>query len=128
MIGIPGKRVKRRTQIEIDGRIVELPDRLLKVLLHLIVARLKKKNLHKLELGHTSDKGFKQISELKEAIKSALGDGDDFINNDYHGNYSLADHVEVGPCNIENLLALDQQPITDLTEELRRLLESQTKV
>ena len=127
VISIPGSRVKRRTQISVSGRIAELPDRLLTVLLRLMVAHLRGQQLHKVDLGYSGDKGFKAISLLREALKPVLGDGQNIIDNDYSGNYSLSKHVEIGICNADSLIAINHKPIADLAKELRGLLDSQAR-
>lgn len=118
LITIPGDRIKRRTRVAIASRLVELPDASLKVLLHLMIARRKGKQVHKIDLGATADQGFKGISTLRNELKPVLG-GIDIIKNDYQGNYSLMDDVTIGECAVENLLKIGDQTISELAKQLR---------
>jgi len=118
LITIPGDRIKRRTRVAIASRSVELPDASLKVLLHLMIARRKGRQVHKIDLGATADQGFKGISTLRNELKPVLG-GIDIIKNDYHGNYSLVDDVTIGECAVDNLLKIGDQTISELARQLR---------
>lgn len=118
LITIPGDRIKRRTRVAVGSRSVELPDASLKVLLHLMVARRKGRQVHKIDLGATADQGFKGISILRNEFKAVLG-GIDIIKNDYQGNYSLVEDVAIGECAVENLLKIGDKTISELAKQLR---------
>ncbi|HEU4733720.1 MAG TPA: response regulator [Kofleriaceae bacterium] len=122
VLSIPGTRVGRRTRVTIGTRSADLPNRSLRVLLHLMLGKLTGKSVHKTELGGRDDQGFKGISELRDDLKPALADGANIIVNLYHGYYRLTDQVVIGPCDIASLLAVDEAPITELARELERLL------
>jgi DNA-binding response OmpR family regulator len=122
VLSIPGTRTGRRTRVTIGTRSADLPNRSLRVLLHLIVAKLAGRSVHKTELGARDDQGFKGVSELRDDLKPALADGTNIISNLYHGYYRLTDEVSIGPCDIAALVALDEVPITELARELERLL------
>jgi ActR/RegA family two-component response regulator len=124
VLAIPGDRVGRRTGVVVDGRVIRLPDRSLRVLLHLMVAHVKGTEVHKRTLGAKADQGFKGISELREWLKPALGDGIDIIGNDQHGNYSLTDGVTINSCDSEKLAKLGDATITKLARELARALDA----
>jgi DNA-binding response OmpR family regulator len=122
VISIPGTRAGRRTRVMIDTKSADLPNRSLRVLLHLMVAKLSDTAVHKTELGARDDQGFKGISELRDDLKPALPAGTNIIANLYHGFYRLTDEVSIGPCDIPALVAIDEAPITELARELERLL------
>lgn len=118
VITIPGDRIKRRTRVAIGYRTVELPDASLKVLLRLMVARRKRRQAHKIDLGATAEQGFKGISILRNELKPLLG-GIDIIKNDYQGNYSFVDDVTIGECAVDNLLRIGDRTISELAKQLR---------
>ena len=122
VLSIPGIRAGRRTRVQIGTRTADLPNRSLRVLLHLMVAKLAGRSVHKTELGARDDQGFKGISELRDDLKPALADGTNIIVNLYHGFYRLTDQVAIGPCDLSVLLAIDEAPITELARELERRL------
>lgn len=122
VLAIPGTRTGRRTRVMIGTRSADLPNRSLRVLLHLVIAKLAGRSVHKTELGARDDQGFKGISELRDDLKPALGDGPNIIANLYHGYYRLTDQVAIGACDIAALVAIDEAPITELARELERLL------
>ena len=118
VLAIPGDRKKRRTRVAIGQKTTMLTDSDLKVLLHLVVAKLGGKKVHKVDLGGTEDRGFKGISNLTQTLKGALPDGVDIIDNDYNGNYWLIDRVEIGACGIGKLLGIGDATITDLAQKI----------
>ncbi|HEX2685948.1 MAG TPA: hypothetical protein VHN14_04995, partial [Kofleriaceae bacterium] len=122
VLSIPGTRTGRRTRVTIGTRSADLPNRSLRVLLHLMVAKLAGRHVHKSELGARDDQGFKGVSELRDDLKPILADGTNIIANLYHGYYRLTDEVAIGSCDIAALIAIDEAPITDLARELERLL------
>jgi DNA-binding response OmpR family regulator len=119
VISVLGERDRRRTKIAIGTTTIKLTDSDLRVLLHLIVAKLARTKVHKADLGATDDQGFKGISELRHAIGPALGEDVDIIDNDYHGNYSLTDDVTIGRCDIGKLIEIGDSKISELAEKLR---------
>lgn len=122
VLAIPGNRAKQRTTVSIGGKTATLPDSLLKVLLHLIIAKQDRKSVHKNDLGGSADRGFKGISNLKQALQGVLAEGVDIISNDYHGNYQLSDEVEIGECNTGRLREIDDPKITALANDIERRL------
>lgn len=128
IVSIPGDRVRRRTRVMIGRTAVDLPDSLLKLLLHLIVAHGNGGGVHKTDLGANAEQGFKGISNLRNALKPALGGTTDIIANDYHGTYRLTDSVKVGNCDIQKLLAIGDATISELANQLAKQLEVRPKV
>jgi FixJ family two-component response regulator len=128
IVSIPGDRVRRRTRVMIDRRPVDLPDSLLKLLLHLIVAHCDSRGVHKTDLGANAEQGFKGISNLRNELKPALGPDVDIIANDYHGTYSLTAGVTIGSCDIQKLRAIGDATISELTDRLAEQLETRRKV
>jgi DNA-binding response OmpR family regulator len=117
VISIPGDRVRRRTRVLVGVIPVELTDSLLKVLLKLLVGHRKGSPVHKVELGATSEQGFKGISLLRNELKPILGSVN-IIENDCHGNYSFTDLVTIGECSVEGLRKLGDQEISNLAQKL----------
>jgi CheY-like chemotaxis protein len=128
VVSIPGDRVRRRTRVMIGRTAVDLPDSLLKLLLHLIVAHGDGGGVHKTDLGANAEQGFKGISNLRNALKPALGSVADIITNDYHGTYRLTDRVRVGSCDIQKLLAIGDATISELANRLAKQLAARPKV
>jgi FixJ family two-component response regulator len=126
VIAIPGDLVGRRVLVLVGSRPINIMISSLKVLLRLMIAHESGEHVHKRDLGAADDQGFKGISVLRDALKPALGDVD-IILNDYHGNYSLADHVIITECNVEKLAKIDDSKITDLARNLQRLLENRRR-
>jgi DNA-binding response OmpR family regulator len=120
-LAVPGDRIGRRTRVTVGQKAVELTDGSLKVLLRLMVAHLEGKGVHKIDLGAKADQGFKGISVLREALKSALPPGVDIIDNDYHGTYTLTRNVVIGDCSIHNLHAISDREISNLADRLARI-------
>lgn len=118
VIAIPGDRIGRRTRVTVASQSLELPDALLKILLHLMVGRQKGKRVHKRDMGATDEQGFKGISNLRNELKAVLGRVD-VIANDYHGNYSFKDTVRIGECDVEKLLEIHDKEISSLAEQLQ---------
>lgn len=125
VIAIPGDRVRRRSRILVGGRSIELPDSSLKLLLRLMVAHEQGATVHKRDLGATDGQGCKGVSILRQALKPALAEGVDIIDNDYHGCYWLTGNVRVGDCDSARLAKSDDATITELAQELRRQLDAQ---
>lgn len=126
IITIPGDRVARRTRVMVGARSTQITDSCLRILLRLIVAHEGGSVIHKRDLGATAEQGFKGVSVLREALAPLVDDGVELIKNHYHGNYSLADGVSVGACDIGKLLAIGEKDITDLAQKLRRLLNARS--
>jgi ActR/RegA family two-component response regulator len=124
ILAIQGDRVGRRTRVTLGTVAVSLPDRALKLLLRLLVARSDNEPLHKSDLGARDDQGFKGVSELRAFLQAGLGDGVDIIENDYHGFYTLAPNVVLGPCDLGKLAAIGDARIT----ELARVLDDRLRV
>lgn len=118
VLAIPGERKKRRTRVEIGPKTTMLTDSDLKVLLALVAAKLTGKQVHKVDLGGTEDRGFKGISNLTRALEAALPEGVDIIANDYNGNYWLIERVQVGACGITKLLAIGDTTISELAKKI----------
>ncbi|WP_263419310.1 response regulator [Terriglobus albidus] len=118
VISIPGDRAKRRTAIRLGSHTVMLTDGALKMLLHLVVAQLKATQVNKVDLGATSDQGFKGMSILRDALKPILGDLD-IIKNHYHGNYSFVPNVSIGKCAVDKLMEIGDSTISDLAKKIR---------
>lgn len=122
VLSITGTRIGRRTRVTLGTRSADLPNRSLRVLLHLVIGKLASRAIHKTELGGRDDQGFKGVSELRDDLKPALADGTNIIVNLYHGFYRLTDQVVIGPCDTAALVAIDEAPITELAHEIARLL------
>ncbi|MGA9773781.1 MAG: response regulator [Blastocatellia bacterium] len=121
VIGIPGERIGRRTCVTIGTKTVELPNSILKVLLHLMVAQQKGEPVNKRDMGATEDQGFKGISTLRYELKPILGSFD-IIKNHYHGDYSFDASVKIGDCAVDKLIEIGDQTISNLA----KLLQSQS--
>ncbi|MCW2986938.1 MAG: Response regulator receiver protein [Conexibacter sp.] len=124
VLAIPGTRERRRTRVLVGSRSIMVPNATLKVLLRLMVARSEARAgagmVHKRELGASDDHGFKGVSVLREALKPALPDGINIIDNDWHGHYFLTDRVVIGSCDVDALTAIGDRDITDLAHALLR--------
>ncbi len=120
VLSIPGDRESRRTRVMIGATGLLLPDSSLRILLHLVVGKLTGEKIHKTELGARTDQGFRGISVLRDALKPALGEGLDLIENDHQGHYWLVDDVTIGDCDHEKLIAIGDHRITTLAERLRQ--------
>ncbi len=119
VISIPGDRVRRRTRVMVGDMAVELTDSLLKVLLKLLVAHRKGSAVHKVELGASSEQGFKGVSILRNELKPVLA-GIEIIENDYHGNYNFTNQVTIGECSIDKLRKIGDVEISKLANQLAR--------
>jgi DNA-binding response OmpR family regulator len=118
VITIPGDRIRRRTRVRIASKPVDLTDASLKILLHLMVAKRKGSPVHKVDLGATSEQGFKGISILRYELKPVLA-GIDIIKSHYHGYYSLVDNVTIGECAVDKLLDIDDKTVSSLATQLQ---------
>ena len=118
VIAIPGDRIGRRTRVTVAGKLIDLPDASLKVLLHLMVAQRNGAPVNKVDLGATADQGFKGISILRNELKPVLGDVD-IIRNLYHGNYSFVGDVTIGECAVDKLLKIGDRTISSLATQLQ---------
>lgn len=127
VLGIPGDRVGRRTRVMVGSTPITLTDSSLKVLLRLMIAFEEGRPVHKRDLGARDDKGYKGVSVLREALKSALPTGVSIVRNEYHGNYCLTDRVTISSCNIDKLAQLEDRKITELAQRLSRLLGARQK-
>lgn len=121
VLAIPADRDRRRTKITFGGGSTHLTDASLRVLLHLVAGKLAGEKVHKTTLGARDDQGFRGISVLREALKPALGEHVDIIDNDHHGFYALVDDIEIGAIDCDRLAEIGDAKITSLAEELRRL-------
>jgi len=119
MISIPGDRIGRRTRVMVGSTPVEVTDSSLWVLLHLMVALRKGSQVHKTDLGGSTDQGFKGVSNLRNELKSALA-GAEIVKNHYHGLYSFTDQVTIGECATDSLLKIGDVRISDLAKQLRK--------
>jgi len=126
LLAIPGDRNRRRTRVMVGSKSIMLPNRSLKLLLHLMVAHEAGKAVHKRDLGASDDQGFKGVSELRAELQPALGDGVDIIGNDYHGNYRLTDEVTICSCDTEKLAEIGDTKIAELARGLRRRLDARS--
>lgn len=128
VVSIPGDRVGRRTRVIVGQTAVDLPDSLVRLLLHLIVAKADGGGVHKKDLGAKDEQGFKGISNLRDKLKPALGSDIDIIANDHQGTYTLKDGVKIGSCDIQKLLDIGDATISQLANRLAKQLQSQPKV
>lgn len=123
-IAIPGTRHNQQTNIVVNDRTVGLTDKPLRTLLHLIRGKLENKPVHRSDLGE-GDAGIRAISGLRKDLRPVL-DGVELINNDRASNYSLIRTVEIVEFNAEALRKLENKPIADLAEQIRRLMPPRT--
>ena len=128
ILAIPGDRVRRRTRVTLGNAAVSLPDRALKLLLRLLLARSENKPLHKSDLGARDDQGFKGVSELRQFLQPGLGEGVEVIENDYHGFYQLTSNLVVGACDLAKLETIGDAEITRLAQALAERLSAGPKV
>jgi DNA-binding response OmpR family regulator len=124
VLAIPGERDRRRIRIAVNEMTIPLPEKSLKVLLHLMVAHVTGALVHKSTLGAKGDQGFKDISRLRQELKPALEDGVDIIKTDYHGNFSLTENVTIGNCDVDKLTSIGDRQISALAAQLRNELEA----
>jgi DNA-binding response OmpR family regulator len=128
VLSIPGDRVKRRTVVRLGTRAARLTDGSLKTLLRLVVGRFAEKPVHKRDLGANDDQGFRGISVLRDALKGALPEGVDIVENDHHGNYWLAKNVTLGDFNHAKIAEIGDQELTRLVREIERRASKERKV
>jgi CheY-like chemotaxis protein len=122
-LSIPAEREGRRVLVMLGGRRAAITLSSLKILLHLVKARLGTGVVHKIDLGGSADRGFKAISVLRNDLKQAYsGDPKLLITNDQQGGYAFADIVSIEDVNAEKLALLDNRQITNLAREIRNLL------
>jgi len=127
VLSIPGDRVRRRIIVKVGSKSIDLPRSSLKVLLHLMVAHEQHTHVHKRDLGATDDQGFKGVSVLKAELKHVLGDDNDIITNDHHGNYGLREGVTISGCDADKLALSEDKEITELARNLQRLVGSRRR-
>jgi CheY-like chemotaxis protein len=121
-LSIPGEQEGRRVVVRLGQRRAKLTHGALKVLLHLVKARLSDSLVHKIDLGARNDQGFRGVSILRNELGKAYdGDEKELVTNDQRGSYGLADRVKVGQVDTEKLERLGDQEITKLAHEIRRL-------
>jgi len=123
-LAIPGDRDRRRIRIAVNEIPIPLPEKSLKVLLHLMVAHVTGALVHKRTLGAKGDQGLKDISRLRQELKPALEDGVEIIKTDYHGNFSLTENVTIGNCDVDKLTSIGDRQISALAAQLRNELEA----
>jgi CheY-like chemotaxis protein len=121
-LSIPAIRNGRRVEVQLGVRSATLPNRLLRVLLHLVRGHLTGQPVHKSNMGDASDRGFKLASDLDREMRTAFPPGVTAITkNHYHGNYSLIEQVTIGTVAIEQLVALDDHVICGLARQIAEL-------
>jgi DNA-binding response OmpR family regulator len=118
VITIPGDRFKRRTAVRLGSQALTLTDSSLRVFLHLVVAHMESRQVHKTDLGATNDQGFKGISILRNELKQVLGTID-IIKNHYYGNYSFEPDVTIGECAVQKLIEIGDRKISDLARRIK---------
>lgn len=122
LISIPGGVSGRRTRVVVGGYDVDLPDTSLKVFLHLVVAHLKGKRVHKSELGATKDDpAFKGVSRLRTDIGLPIVKSLNLFRNDQRGSYWMSERVTIGECATTRLKQLKDSEITALADEIEGL-------
>lgn len=126
-LSISGERNARRVLVTLGDRRTSITKASLRVLLHLVRARLTTGLVHKVDLGGSADRGFKAISNLRNELRPACDDTKFLITNDHQGGYGLADNVTIGEVNAERLGLLDDRLITRLAVEIRSLLAQKQK-
>jgi DNA-binding response OmpR family regulator len=121
-LSIPAIREKRRTEVTLGGRSALLPDRLLKVLLHLIKGRLSDLHVHNIDMGFNGLGGFKLPAELDNAMRASFPVGTTRITkNHYNGYYSLIDTVTIGAIEIDALVAHGDSGVAELARAIQVL-------
>jgi hypothetical protein len=120
VIDLPADQDGTRYVVFVRGTRVLLQEGMLRLLLRLIAGKVAQKRPHKDELGGAGVYGYKPPSELRKLLKEAAGK--DVVRNDHHGHYWLADEVEVGTLNLENLTAIDGG-ISDLAKMINEARE-----
>jgi DNA-binding response OmpR family regulator len=127
LIAIIGDVEKRRTLTSVSGRTVWLTDGSLRVLLRLAVAHEEGKSVHKTELGARLDRGFREISRLREELRQAPEIGERIITNDYHGDYSISPDVVFTHCNAQKVSGVGDAAITSLAKALDGHISHRTR-
>ncbi len=121
-LSISGEQEGRRVVVQLGSRTAKLTQVALKVLLHLLKARVSNSSVHKTDLGARDDRGFRSVSVLRDQLAAACeGPVKELIKNDQHGNYSLADRVVPGSVDTARLERLGDREITKLAREIHRL-------
>lgn len=128
VLSVPAKREGRRALVTLGGRAVALPMASLKVLLLLVEGSLSSRAVHKVDLGGSDERGFKQISTLREALKVAYdGDLKALIINNQDKHYSLAEFVSIGEVNVPALAAFGEAQISNVATRIGCLLKAKEK-
>jgi len=127
VVSIPGDEVGRRTRVMIGRTPVDLTDSLIRLLLHLIVAKGNGSGVHKTDLGAKDEQGLKE-SNLRYELQPALGPDIDIIANDHHGTYTLIENVKIGSRDTQKFLGIGDATISKLANQLAKQLQARPKV
>lgn len=124
-LSIPGDRVGRQTKVMLGARSAFLADRHLRVLLYLIKGKVIGVRVHNQDMEFKGVGGNRLPSEVNEAMKGTFpANIEAIVKNHYHGNYSLIDEVTISDIAYDRLVAFDDEKITRLAKEIRRLRSS----
>jgi CheY-like chemotaxis protein len=128
ILAILGDQDGRRVVISLGQRRTKLTHASLKILLHLVKARLLNSLVHKTDLGARSDRGFRGVSVLRSELANAYdGDEKELVTNDQRGSYGLAERVGIGHVATEQLARIGDREITRLAREISRLFDEIAK-
>jgi len=109
----------------LGARSAFLADRHLRVLLYLIKGKVIGVRVHNQDMEFKGVGGNRLPSEVNEAMKGTFpANIEAIVKNHYHGNYSLIDEVTISDIAYDRLVAFDDEKITRLAKEIRRLRSS----
>lgn len=120
ILSVPAEQDKRRFSVQIRGVNAWLTTRSLELLLLLIIGKLKGVRLHKTDLGWDEDHGFRAMSRLREQLAQCGVAGEEIVVNRHHGQYELAEDLEIGACDPGRLRAIGGE-VARLAEEISAL-------
>jgi CheY-like chemotaxis protein len=119
ILSIPGEQSGRRVLVRLGRRDARLTHGALKVLLHLVIARLSNSTVSKHKLGARDDRSFRAVSGLRSELAQAYdGDPKGLVTNDQQGNYCLAENVTIGSVDTDKLKNIREHQITKLAQEI----------
>ncbi|MBF0185602.1 MAG: response regulator [Magnetococcales bacterium] len=120
-LSIIGENHGKRTNIVVNGRVFNLPDFKLILLMKLVAARVMNGHgwVHKVDLGSTDTAGFKGISNLNSTLQMFLPNGLVFYENDKQGRYRINPAIEVAQIDHEQLAQHRLKEIVMLSSRIR---------
>ena len=103
---VPADQRKRRFTVQVGNGEAALRPASLDLLLRLILGKLKGAPVHRTDLGWAKDQGFQGMTRLRNDLLPCGVAPDEVVVSLHHGNYKLADAVEIGACDFDRLRAI----------------------